>query len=238
MTSRSGTSLPAVASRLVQYSTSSSPSSGGADGLRARRDEEVVVRKLLAPRRGRGPARRPRAFPRTKRAPRFSSHVDLARVVLPGDLVPPGEDRPRGRPGRPRPTASSSRAAITSVGRRSVFDGMHAQYEHSPPTSSRSHDGDLGVRSARARARPRSSRPRSPLRGRRPSLSSGSRASATASRARSISGSAATRVPIETTSAATTAVVSGQSRGGDPPAGTARARSSGGLMNIARMTPR
>ena len=32
-----------------------------------------------------------------------------------------------------------SRARVTaSPGRSSVFDGMHAQYEHSPPTSSRS----------------------------------------------------------------------------------------------------
>ena len=28
--------------------------------------------------------------------------------------------------------------ATASSGRSSVFDGMHAQYEHSPPTSSRS----------------------------------------------------------------------------------------------------
>ena len=35
--------------------------------------------------------------------------------------------------------AAASRAACTaSPGRSSVFDGMHAQYEHSPPTSSRS----------------------------------------------------------------------------------------------------
>ena len=35
--------------------------------------------------------------------------------------------------------AAASRAPWTaSPGRSSVFDGMHAQYEHSPPTSSRS----------------------------------------------------------------------------------------------------
>ena len=35
--------------------------------------------------------------------------------------------------------AVASRAACTaSPGRSRVFDGMHAQYEHSPPTSSRS----------------------------------------------------------------------------------------------------
>ena len=37
------------------------------------------------------------------------------------------------------PLAAASRAPCTaSPGRSSVFDGMHAQYEHSPPTSSRS----------------------------------------------------------------------------------------------------
>jgi hypothetical protein len=35
--------------------------------------------------------------------------------------------------------AAASRAPCTaSPGRSSVLDGMHAQYEHSPPTSSRS----------------------------------------------------------------------------------------------------
>ena len=35
-------------------------------------------------------------------------------------------------------TAASFAACAASPGRSSVLDGMHAQYEHSPPTSSRS----------------------------------------------------------------------------------------------------
>jgi hypothetical protein len=49
--------------------------------------------------------------------------------------------------------ASASRAACTaSPGRSSVFDGMHAQYEHSPPTSSRSTIATRRPPSARAAA--------------------------------------------------------------------------------------
>ena len=50
--------------------------------------------------------------------------------------VAPGERRRRRRP--PRCAAASFAACAASPGRSSVFDGMHAQYEHSPPTSSRS----------------------------------------------------------------------------------------------------
>ncbi len=58
--------------------------------------------------------------------------------------------RPARRPARLRPT---SRAPCTaSPGRSSDFDGMHAQYEHSPPTSSRS---TTATRSPRAGQRRR-----------------------------------------------------------------------------------
>jgi hypothetical protein len=49
--------------------------------------------------------------------------------------------------------AAASRAPWTaSPGRSSVFDGMHAQYEHSPPTSSRSTMATRKPPSARAAA--------------------------------------------------------------------------------------
>ena len=49
--------------------------------------------------------------------------------------------------------AAASRAPCTaSPGRSSVFDGMHAQYEHSPPTSSRSTSATRSPPSASAPA--------------------------------------------------------------------------------------
>jgi hypothetical protein len=49
--------------------------------------------------------------------------------------------------------APASRAACTaSPGRSSVFDGVQAQYEHSPPTSSRSTTATRSPPSARAPA--------------------------------------------------------------------------------------
>src|SRR4051794_30715715 len=51
------------------------------------------------------------------------------------------------------PLAAASRAPCTaSPGRNSVFDGMHAQYEHSPPTSSRSTSATRSPPSASAPA--------------------------------------------------------------------------------------
>jgi hypothetical protein len=49
--------------------------------------------------------------------------------------------------------APTSRAPCTaSPGRSSDFDGMQAQYEHSPPTSSRSTTATRSPRAARAAA--------------------------------------------------------------------------------------
>ena len=48
--------------------------------------------------------------------------------------------------------AASFAACAASPGRRSVFDGMQAQYEHSPPTSSRSTTATRNPPSANAPA--------------------------------------------------------------------------------------
>ena len=49
--------------------------------------------------------------------------------------------------------AAASRAPCTaSPGRSSVLDGMHAKYEHSPPTSSRSTTATRSPPSAKAPA--------------------------------------------------------------------------------------
>ncbi len=110
--------------------------------VRAGGDDDVARRcSVLSPTATRpGPASRP--APRITSMPALSAHFDLAGVVVVADHeVAPGEGR--GGVDVAASTASrapgASRAACSaSPGRSSVFDGMQAQYEHSPPSSSRS----------------------------------------------------------------------------------------------------
>ena len=81
------------------------------------------------------PASRP--LPRSRSMPLLGEPALLAGVgVVRDHEVAPGERRLDVDLGASPPPRA--RACTASPGRSSVFDGMHAQYEHSPPTSSRS----------------------------------------------------------------------------------------------------
>ena len=54
-----------------------------------------------------------------------------------GEGIPPREHLGRVEPGPATPRTAPA-SATTSAGRSSALLGMHAQYEHSPPTSSAS----------------------------------------------------------------------------------------------------
>ena len=53
-----------------------------------------------------------------------------------GEGVPPREDLGDVQPGPGQPPRPRSASATAAAGRSSALLGMHAQYEHSPPTSS------------------------------------------------------------------------------------------------------
>ena len=134
--SRRGTACADVASRLVHVRTESRPGIGGRTGRLPVRDDDGVPRaEHLAdrPRRRRSPASRAR--PRTTGIPAPSAHSTWLASSQPWVIA-----------SRRFSTAPTSNSAVTPGSRRaattasavrsSALLGMHAQYEHSPPTSS------------------------------------------------------------------------------------------------------
>ncbi len=134
---RRGTACAEVASRLVQVRTESRPGIGGRTGTAAGGDDDGVP-GAHASRRRPGPAARRRAGPGRARtvipAPSAQS-TWLVVVPVVGDRVAPLQHAPRRRTPRRHRAAGGRRRPRRPV-RSSALLGMHAQYEHSPPTSS------------------------------------------------------------------------------------------------------
>ena len=136
-----GSSLNSVASRFVHTpSRSRRPSIGGITG-----DDPVAITIRSVSYTSLPTATRPGPSilpsPRSRSMP-LSSSQPTAPVSSQDEVMKSRYSSALARSIEPvtasAAPATSRAASSASPGRSSVFDGMHAQYEHSPPTSSRS----------------------------------------------------------------------------------------------------